>query len=248
MRPLEPALSASWAGLTEHDTVSPDTGLKPEAPTTAAGPFDGRAEEGGRDGREGAGPAWQSAGIERPEAGSRDGEQLADDAWLPAAQPPQAAAVPGRAAAAQAGPPPAVAEQVAAAAAGAMSQGQFGPGTVSVSLDPDELGRIGITVELKADGTTTVHVQAERLATLDLLRADQAVLMRALDRPGHDEGSHALSFSWSGGGQPEWEAWGPMDDSSGPAAPAAASGNAYAPAKSPQSARAPSRGGVDVTA
>ncbi len=157
----------------------------------------------------------------------------------------------GRVSTAHASIPPAVTEQVVAAVE-AMSQSRSSSGRVTVSITPDELGRIGITVERQANGMTTIHVQAERLATLDLLRTDQAALVRALDQSGHGRDGHSLSFSWDNGGGHSGQGkapWRLQDEppgmSDGAVEPSRA---AYPHARPSLTFSAAARGGVDVTA
>jgi hypothetical protein len=111
--------------------------------------------------------------------------------------------------------PLAVREQVAAAAA--MAQGRSVNGQFSVSITADGLGQISITVERGTDGTTIIHVAAEHLATLDMLRTDQRDLMRALDKSGLGPDQHSLYFSWDGGSASGWtgQGWRARDDGHG---------------------------------
>ena len=154
-------------------------------------------------------------------------------------------------------PPPSVAQQVTPAVI-SLAQGGLQSGnsrTVSVSITPDELGQVSITVEKAADGTTNIHVTAERLATLDLLRNDQADLSHALNEAGVQQSSSSLSFSWdgppSGGGAQagqNWanQGWSGQDPPPGQQRSALAS---YADDRSASlGATAAARGGIDLTA
>ena len=144
----------------------------------------------------------------------------------------------------------ALTEQVVAAVS-AMAQSRSLNGKMSVSVAPAELGRINITVERELNGTTTIHVQAERLATLDMLRTDQVDLMRALDQSGHDRNSHSLIFSWDGdGGSSGWghPAWGSQGGQSSGYLNAASGQIAYPETLPSLAFQAAARGGVDVTA
>ena len=98
-----------------------------------------------------------------------------------------------------AGAPPSVASQIAPAVVSMAQSGAPG-GRLSVSITPEQLGQVHITVERAADGTTSIHVAAEQLGTLNILRHDQAGLTRALDQAGVGQSGHNLSFSWEGGG------------------------------------------------
>jgi flagellar hook-length control protein FliK len=129
-----------------------------------------------------------------------------------------------------------------------MTQRHGANGRLSISITPDALGLVHVTVERATDGTTSIHVAAEHLATMELLRQDQGDLARALDQAGIGSEGRSLSFSWNGGG-------GGMTGWSG--------GSGHQPGGSPQtdvighyieetisgpSAAAAARGGIDVTA
>ena len=146
---------------------------------------------------------------------------------------------------AEAAPTPSVAEQIAPAVV-SMAQGRAAGRRLQVSITPDELGQVSITVERAVDGTTAVHVAAERAATLDLLRRDQADLARALDQAGAGAGGHSLSFSLLGGGGRM--AGGGRDEPPAERQPASAA-LLYAETPPPAAAsRAAARGGLDLTA
>jgi hypothetical protein len=120
----------------------------------------------------------------------------------------------------------------------------------AVSVEPEGLGRVSITVDRGADGVAAIHVSAERLTTLEILRNDRAELSVALDGSGQSGDGYTLSFSWdgpSGNHQLPWEGFG-MGDSSGHSS-SSESVRAYSN-DFPSSAgvRAAARGGVDVTA
>ncbi len=67
--------------------------------------------------------------------------------------------------------------------------------TVTLRLDPSELGHVQIRVERLPDGTAAVHVAAERPDTLRLLAADQPQLHRALDSAGVPQEGRSLSLT-----------------------------------------------------
>ncbi|MDR3535145.1 MAG: flagellar hook-length control protein FliK [Acetobacteraceae bacterium] len=145
------------------------------------------------------------------------------------------------------GSTPSVASQVAPALV-AMAQGGNVGGRLSISITPDQLGQVHITVERAADGTTSIHVAAEQLATLDMLRHDQSDLTHALNQAGVGQDGHNLSFSWNGGGggMQGWDGWG---NQPGEHQPAEVSGSYAAESTpAPVAAAAAARGGIDVTA
>lgn len=65
----------------------------------------------------------------------------------------------------------------------------------TLRLDPAELGRIEVKLEMGQDGRATVSVQADNASTFDLLRRDAHVLERALAEAGLKLDSGGLNFS-----------------------------------------------------
>jgi flagellar hook-length control protein FliK len=183
-----------------------------------------------------------------------------------ASQQPVAAAAASRLPSSDGTPLPSVAEQISPAMI-AMVQGRNAARSVSVSITPGELGQVNITVERSADGTTSIHVAAERLATLDMLRTGQADLSHALNQAGVQQSSHSLSFSWNGApgsGNQGWtgqgwsgqggngqgwhgQAWARSDGQSDDALGALAA-RSYAEDRTGLGSTAAARGGIDVTA
>lgn len=75
-----------------------------------------------------------------------------------------------------------------------------------IRLDPPELGRIEVRLDVDRDGSVTSHVITDRRDTLDLLQRDSAALQRALQDAGLKTPDNALQFSLrdqSGQPQPE---------------------------------------------
>lgn len=80
----------------------------------------------------------------------------------------------------------------------AVSEGQT---TLTVRLDPEELGRVEVKLELQ-DGRVTASIAAERPATLDLLQRDARLLERAVQQSGLQLSDAGMQFSLrEGGGQ-----------------------------------------------
>ena len=85
------------------------------------------------------------------------------------------------------------AHQVAAALV-QISQSATG-GTLTLRLDPAELGHVQIHIARSADGTSTVNVSVERPETLRLLMLDQPQLHRTLDNAGLPQDGRSLTLS-----------------------------------------------------
>ncbi|MDO9462101.1 MAG: flagellar hook-length control protein FliK [Alphaproteobacteria bacterium] len=66
-------------------------------------------------------------------------------------------------------------------------------------LDPPELGRVDVRMEISSDGKLTAVIAVERPETLDLLQRDSRALERSLMDAGLKTDSNALSFSLKGG-------------------------------------------------
>jgi flagellar hook-length control protein FliK len=143
------------------------------------------------------------------------------------------------------GSAPSMVDQIAPAVA-AMAQSRGSNGRMSISITPDQLGRVHITVERAIDGTTTIHLAAEQLATLNLLRQDQSDLHRALDQAGVGQEGHSLSFSWDGGGG-GMPGWGSPSHQRGDSRPTDVIPHIEEAISAPSVAAA-ARGGIDVTA
>ncbi len=64
-----------------------------------------------------------------------------------------------------------------------------------ISLDPAELGKIDVRINIDRNGQVTSHLTVEKPETLQMLRQDAPQLQRALDDAGFKTGSNGLSFS-----------------------------------------------------
>ncbi|MGY4186943.1 flagellar hook-length control protein FliK [Bradyrhizobium sp. USDA 4459] len=64
-----------------------------------------------------------------------------------------------------------------------------------ISLDPVDLGRIDVRINVDRNGQVTSHLTVEKPETLQMLRQDAPQLQRALDDAGLKTGSSGLSFS-----------------------------------------------------
>lgn len=65
----------------------------------------------------------------------------------------------------------------------------------NIKIDPPELGRIDVKIEMTSDGQTKAHLTADRQDTLDLLQRDSKGLERALNSTGLKTNSDSLNFS-----------------------------------------------------
>lgn len=99
-----------------------------------------------------------------------------------------ATASPSRSAANMQGPTMQVAVQIARAA-------QDGVNQIQVRLNPAELGRVDVKLDVGHDGRVIAVVTADKQETLDLLQRDQRGLERALQDAGLQTNSGGLSFS-----------------------------------------------------
>lgn len=194
-------------------------------------------------------------GVDQRVADPMAAGPLAVDPLAAAAHPgdPQTMQVSGASAArplpAAGGVPPSVVSQVTPAVV-SLAHGGGAGGRLSLSITPEQLGQVHITVERATDGTTSIHVAAEQLGTLNILRHDQGELTRALDQAGVGQGGHNLSFSWEGGGG-AMQGWAGPGDQRGEYRPAQGSKSYPVESSAIPSATATAtvaRGGIDLTA
>jgi len=173
-----------------------------EAPTKSADGASKPAENGGPKPADQAAPATPgepggrrsvedlAAGKEAPNAGAPNGaEQRAGhgigstlSSLLQAAGSPRDVAAP----ATPSGPggPALAAVPLAAVAVELARQAREGNTRFDIRLDPPELGRIEVTLDIGKDGATKAHLVVERTETLDLLMRDAKTLERALQGAG----------------------------------------------------------------
>lgn len=74
---------------------------------------------------------------------------------------------------------------------------RFKQGTTQfeIRLDPPELGRVDVRIEIDSDGRVVSRLTVEKSETLDLLKADQRALERALHEAGFKSEQNSLSFT-----------------------------------------------------
>lgn len=141
--------------------------------------------------------------------------------------------------------------KVAEAAADAVFKSRESGARTVVSVEPEGLGRVSITVERGVDGVAAIHVSTERLATLEILRNERADLSQMLDKAAQAGAGHTLSFSWdgsSGGRQALWKSFAASGGTADPACANLVSPHVYQANVAHAGLRAAARGGVDVTA
>jgi flagellar hook-length control protein FliK len=76
-----------------------------------------------------------------------------------------------------------------------VANAQIGRSRFEIRLDPPELGRIDVRLDVDRQGQVTSHLFVEKSATLDLLRRDAQQLERALQDAGLKTSDNGLQFS-----------------------------------------------------
>ena len=125
-----------------------------------------------------------SSGNGLQAAGAIQAQQPAAAATTPAA----AAQLTATAAASAPVPVSGLAMEIAASA-------KSGKSRFEIRLDPAELGRIDVRIDVDRHGQVTSHLTVERPETLSMLRQDANQLQRALDNAGLSTGNAGLQFS-----------------------------------------------------
>ena len=64
-----------------------------------------------------------------------------------------------------------------------------------IRLDPADLGRIDVRIDVDRNGQVTSHLTVEKPETLSMLQQDAPQLQRALDNAGFKTGDGGLQFS-----------------------------------------------------
>jgi chemotaxis protein MotD len=72
---------------------------------------------------------------------------------------------------------------------------QAGISRFNIRLDPAELGRIDVRMDVDQDGKVTSHLTVEKPETLAMLRQDAPLLQRALEQAGLKTSDNGLQFS-----------------------------------------------------
>ena len=125
-----------------------------------------------------------SSGSGLQAAGAIQAQQPAASATTPAA----ASQLTATAAASAPVPVSGLAMEIAASA-------KSGKTRFEIRLDPAELGRIDVRIDVDRHGQVTSHLTVERPETLSMLRQDANQLQRALDNAGLSTSNSGLQFS-----------------------------------------------------
>ena len=72
---------------------------------------------------------------------------------------------------------------------------QKGVSRFDIRLDPPEMGRVDVRMEVRKDGHVVAHMTVERPETLDLLQRDARALQQALNNAGLQADSDSLNFT-----------------------------------------------------
>lgn len=75
------------------------------------------------------------------------------------------------------------------------ARAKAGSNQFDIRLDPPELGRIDVRLDVNGNGQVTTHVTADRADTLQLLQSQQPQLERALDQAGLKTADNGLQFT-----------------------------------------------------
>lgn len=164
-----------------------------KAKATADGAADAIKADTGGDGNAAPTPpvgghAAAQAQLTTPDPGAQAPNAL--QTQLPASQttPSATAQLTVTSAAQAAVPVSGLAMQIAASA-------KSGKSRFEIRLDPAELGRIDVRIDVDRNGQVTSHLTVERPETLSMLRQDANQLQRALDNAGLSTGNGGLQFS-----------------------------------------------------
>jgi hypothetical protein len=127
---------------------------------------------------------------------------------------------------------------------------QQGVDRIRMQLNPAELGRIEVRMEINKDGAMRAVISADNKETLDMLQKDARTLERALQDAGLKTDQNALSFSLRGeSGERQWARQGQQQGAMGRAPYDAAFENdedAMAQLDAQRAYLGRARGGVDI--
>lgn len=89
-----------------------------------------------------------------------------------------------------------IAEQVNFKVINAVKNGES---RINIQLEPANLGKVDVSIDMKSDGKVSVVVMADKSDTLDMLQRDSRSLERALQNAGLKTDSGSLSFNLRNG-------------------------------------------------
>ena len=75
------------------------------------------------------------------------------------------------------------------------TRAQAGSSQFDIRLDPPELGRVDVRLDIDSSGQVTSHVVVDRADTLQLLQSQQPQLQHALEQAGLKTADNGLQFS-----------------------------------------------------
>ena len=84
---------------------------------------------------------------------------------------------------------------IAGLAVAIAAHAEAGSNSFEIRLDPPELGRIDVRLDVDREGKVTSHVMVDRPETLDMLRSDAPGLQRSLEQSGLKTSDNGLQFS-----------------------------------------------------
>ncbi len=90
---------------------------------------------------------------------------------------------------------PAAAVSIAGLPIAIAARAQAGSNQFDIRLDPPELGRIDVRLDVNSNGQVTSHVTVDRPETLTLLQSQQPQLERALEQAGLKTADNGMQFS-----------------------------------------------------
>lgn len=183
---------ANTAAATDPATVTHAQSLKPQAEGAAIEAKTGAADRAA-DPAQGVPAAPAHAGTQAAIAPADTSAQAASAVQAPltnttSAATASTATLTATAASHAAVPISGIPIEIAAAI-------RAGRSRFDISLDPAELGKIDVRINIDRNGQVTSHLTVEKPETLQMLRQDAPQLQRALDDAGFKTGSNGLSFS-----------------------------------------------------
>jgi flagellar hook-length control protein FliK len=170
-----PATDSDPAGQVQTGTTAP---VVPDRPATQAGALAASTDTAGSSGA----PAGSATAKTNSDGVANFGISPAN-----AATPTQVTATSGTVA------PTAV--PVAGLAVAIAARAKAGSNQFDIRLDPPELGRIDVRLDVAGNGQVTSHVTVDRADTLQLLQSHQPQLERALEQAGLKTADNGLQFT-----------------------------------------------------